>query len=168
MQLIGVAAVLFSYLGARSLTEGKRGKKPWALAIGGISISIIMGLMFFLLSQTLEEIQTMERPVSHNGLPTTWGEDMQPAEREHSSLIYARMAYVDAQKIINYVDQSGAWKPYCPTADDAKQIAELAEAKAQVQALVASARNSALAWWISGGVALLAGIYIGWRAKNAG
>ena len=168
MQLIGVAAILFSYLGARSLAGGKRGKKPWALAIGGISISITMGLVFFIVSQTLERIQPIEHSARYTGLPANWGENMQPAERERSSLIYARLTYVDARKVINYVDQSGAWKPYCPTAEDAKRIAEFAEATAQRQRLAASAWNSALAWWISGGIALLAGMYIGWRAKNAG
>ena len=166
MQLFGVAAILFSYLGARSLAGGEQGKKAWALAIGGVFISITMGIASLLVSHAVATIQPSVDPVHCTALPVDWGENMSPDERERNSLIYARMAYTGARKIINYVDQSGNWKSYCPTPDDAKRIAEFAETTAQAQTIVKSAWNSALSWWISGGIALLAGMYIGRRSKN--
>lgn len=168
MQVLAVAGVLFSFLGARSLTRGDRGRKAWGMVAGGIAISFAMGAMSFFVYRTLEGILPQDDAKLFQILPEDWGSQMSPAERESNSLGYARMAYTNARKIVKYVDQTGVWKDYCPTPEDAARIAKFAEIRAEARAVASAGWRSALSWWVSGALALLAGAALGRRAKVAG
>jgi hypothetical protein len=90
--------------------------------------------------------QILQKSMYSKELPTDWGSQVSPAEREASSLTLARMAFADAGVLRNYFDKTGKQVRFSPTEEDIKQRDFTVVTKARLEDSIHRSFDEALLW----------------------
>lgn len=109
---------------------------------------------------TSEDLLHRIRPGFDHPLAADWGAGTPPEEREKTSRIIASMAYVESGRVFKYVDQTGVWRDYCPTPEDAKQLMERTKVLTELKSVAARGYESGYRIWGQAIIALVTGFVL--------
>ncbi len=122
--LIYALAVCCLFYGALRFGQKRFTRKVAFLALVGVTITAFFAFAEYrLVPSMLEASKLIEWKLPLRELPEKWGENMPPDQRA-LSIIFAKQAYTDYGKLIEYVDKSGSRVRFSPTEKDVENRAQ--------------------------------------------
>jgi hypothetical protein len=159
-------ALLAAFEGARRIAGSRRTRTALVLIAVGVVWCAVKGGLALYVARSMETMVEAERNRTINELSHDWGSELSPAEREKSSLAYARVAFNSTGRLIDYFNQSGERKRFTPNQDQLRERDATVELWQRAENTSVRAQSQGLRWILSLLVALIAGIAVG--AKNDG
>lgn len=139
-----VFCIILIFEGTKRIFLKPRRRYSFLLLSLGISYVVIFSTAYFHYANKFEKVSRPSDKFSLNpNIPEDWRAESPPDERESYSKIMARFYYKETGSLINYVDQTGTWRPYCPTDDDVKMRDVNIEYKFKLKNLENSYRKAA-------------------------
>jgi len=161
---VGVVVLLFHC--GRNFVHRLELRKTVIYTLVGFALVIGESASDFYVGKLTADVGSLLKPRVHEQLPRNWASEKAPEEREKSSKLLASMAYTDSGRILDHVDRSGDWHPYCPTSEDAELIRERVAVKTQNELTVEGLYRSSLNTLALGFTSILLGAGYGWDQKN--
>ena len=158
-QAILVGVLIWLYHAAYDLATRKNWRRATLSMITAGGICFALGAISFRVSVKLDSLLDSKVPAFEQP-SAEWGADLAPEERERSSRTIAGAAFREAGHRLKYVDQTGVWREYCPTAEDRSLIAEKSKLDADLRSVSESALDDAIRMWSAGCTALVFGFAV--------
>ena len=152
--LVYALAVCCLFYAALRFGQGRFTRKVAHFALFGLSITALFATIEYRLVPSMSEVSKLiEWKLPLRELSPKWGESMPPDQRA-MSIIFAKQAYTDYGKLIEYVDKSGSRVHFSPTEEDienrAQTIARTSELDTRNELLSTSWRR-----WLTTTIAVL-------------
>jgi hypothetical protein len=131
--ILSILPFVLLYEGARqwSFSREWRNARGW-LAGGLFLVAIGVGMNAVAVNLS-EKTLAIAAPRPIPTVDDTWGREFTPAKREEVSRMLAMIALRESLEVRSFVDIAGAWKPYCATETDLKEIQDTASLKATLK-----------------------------------
>ena len=164
--LVYAVAVSCQFYGGLSFGRRRFGRRAVALLAVGLAITSLFAFTEYrLLPSMLQFSAVLKEKLPLRELPPKWGENLSPDQRA-ASILFAKGAYVDHGKLIEYVDREGKRVRFAPSEEDIEE-----RARKLARDVTLDTRNDliSLAWrrWLTTTIAvLLFGFLVG-RTEHA-
>ena len=161
-----VVAIILVYEGMRELVSHGNRRNAITVLVSGVLLMILMASLALWVSHTMTNVNKMLFLPPHGELPTNWGANQTPKEREKNSRSFASVTFTGSGKTIKYFDQEAGWQHYCPTDEDLALREEAVTLKRNSKELANDAYIGAYYWLAYGMVAAGLGVFFGRRGKK--